>query len=121
MILAGSMLIYYILKYAFLLLFCLRLFEYIFEFTDNIFQTISQILELAKNVTGHTNESLVIENFKSLLTSRSQYYNEQRFPNNESLEAARKNCRNADSARRLCPKRWKALQLWFDEETRVIY
>ncbi|XP_028411286.1 uncharacterized protein LOC114533865 [Dendronephthya gigantea] len=80
----------------------------------------SQILELAKNVTGHTNESYVIEDFKSLLTNRSQYYNEQSFPKNESFETARKNCRNADSARRFCPKRWEALQLWFDEEARLL-
>ncbi len=79
------------------------------------------MLELAKNVTGNfQNESEAIENFKDLLMDRSQYYNKQPFPQNESLTEARKNCLSVVNAKKFCPKRWEALQTWFDAEAKVI-
>ena len=79
-----------------------------------------QILDLAKYVTGHTNESQAIKDFQDLLTDRSQYYNKQPFPQNESFAEARKNCLGVDNAKKFCPKRWEALHIWFDEEAKVI-
>jgi hypothetical protein len=75
---------------------------------------------LAKNVTGHSNESQAIKDFQDLLTDRSQYYNKQPFPQSESFAEARKNCLGVDNAKKFCPKRWEALQIWFDEEAKVI-
>jgi hypothetical protein len=78
------------------------------------------MLDLAKNVTTeYLNESQAIENFKNLLTDRSQYYNKEPFPQNESFAEAKKNCLGIENAKKFCPKRWEALQTWFDEEAKV--
>ena len=79
-----------------------------------------QILQLAENVTGHLNESQAIESFKNRLADRSQYYNKQPFPQNESFAEAKKNCHGIAKAKKFCPKRWEALQIWFDEEAKVL-
>ena len=79
-----------------------------------------QILELVKNVTGHLNESQAKESFKNRLADRSQYYNKQPFPQNESFAEAKKNCHGIAKAKKFCPKRWEALQIWFDEEAKLL-
>ena len=74
---------------------------------------------MAKNVTGFENESVAIERFKVHLSDRSQYFNEKPFPQNESFEEARKNCQGIANAKKFCPKRWQAMQAWFDWSTKV--
>ena len=70
-------------------------------------------------MTGLFNESQATEKFKERLTDRSQYYNEESFPQNESFAVARKWCLNVVNATKFCPKRWEALQAWFDEQSKV--
>ena len=73
-----------------------------------------QVIEIARNVTGESDNKTAIREFKKLLNSSGQFFNEEPFPANESDAAAFKNCLDIDSAKLNCPKRWEALMKWIN-------
>lgn len=72
-----------------------------------------QVLDIAKSVTGFTNESKAVESFRKLVHSPSMFFNEQPFPKNESDERAHRKCNSEKAAREFCPVRYAAMQRWF--------
>ena len=81
---------------------------------------ISQILEVARDVTGETNNATAVVKFKEKLKSSDNYFNSEPIPKNESDEEAHKKCSDTEGAEKYCPKRWAAMQLWFSESRKVI-
>lgn len=72
-----------------------------------------QVLEVARNVTGLDNNTEAVKKFREMLTDRSNYFNEEPFPKNESDEEAHKRCSNIEDAKKYCPKRWEAAEKWW--------
>ena len=72
------------------------------------------MIEIARNMTGESDNKTAISEFKKLLNSSKQFFNEEPFPANESDAAAFKNCSDADSAELNCPKRWAAMMKWLN-------
>lgn len=77
------------------------------------FKFFSQILELARNITGLDDTAAAIKQFRAKLSSQEMYFNKRPFPANESNPEAYARCNNLDGAKRFCPRRWEALQRWF--------
>lgn len=77
------------------------------------FNLFSQILELARNITGLDDTATAIKQFRANFSSQEMYFNKLPFPANESNSEAYAKCNNIDGAMRFCPKRWEALQRWF--------
>ena len=81
---------------------------------------ISQIWEVAREVTGEANNATAVKKFREKLNSSESYFNAEPIPKNESDEEAHKKCSDIEGAKRYCPKRWAAMQLWFSESRKVI-
>ena len=80
-----------------------------------------KIVAAAKEVTGISdNETEAVIKFKQKLNSSEMYYNTQPIPKNESDEEAHKKCRDIEGAKKYCPKRWEALQLWIADSRKVL-
>ena len=76
-------------------------------------------MEAAKNVTGKSNETEAIREFRELLDSPDNYFNKVPFPPNESDAQAHARCSTIEGAKKYCPMRWKAIQGWFNEARMV--
>ena len=76
-------------------------------------------MEAAKNVTGKSNETEAIREFRELLDSPDNYFNKVPFPPNESDAQAHARCSSIEGAKKYCPMRWKAIQGWFNEARMV--
>lgn len=59
------------------------------------------------------NDTEAVKKFRVMLTDRSNYFNEEPFPMNESNEEAYKKCSNIEGAKIHCPKRWEAAEKWW--------
>ena len=81
---------------------------------------ISQILEVARQVTGEATNATVVQKFRKKLNSSESYFNAEPIPKNESDQEAHKKCSDIEGAKKYCPKRWAAMQLWFSESRKVI-
>lgn len=71
-----------------------------------------QVYKIAKLLTGRNKRSKAIEEFKILLNGPEQWHNSAPFPANESDERAHQACRDPDSAKKNCPRRWAAVVKW---------
>lgn len=71
-----------------------------------------QAIEIARNITGESDNETAIREFKKLLNSSEEYFNDGPFPANESDAAAFKNCSDIESAKLNCPTRWAAMLKW---------
>ena len=58
------------------------------------------------------NTSKVVNMMKKFLNTKTHWYNEQKFPENESNELAFKTCVDIESAKKFCPVRHEALKKW---------
>ena len=76
-------------------------------------------MEAAKKVTGKSNETEAIKEFRQLLDSPDNYFNKVPFPANESDAQAHARCSTIEGAKKYCPMRWKAIQGWFNEARMV--
>ena len=76
-------------------------------------------MEAAKKVTGKSNETEAIREFRQLLDSPDNYFNKVPFPPNESDAQAHARCSTIEGAKKYCPMRWKAIQGWFNEARMV--
>ena len=81
---------------------------------------ISQILKVAREITGEVNDTVAVEKFREKLKSSESYFNAEPIPKNESDEEAYKKCSDVEGAKKYCPKRWASMQLWFSESRKVI-
>lgn len=76
------------------------IFSHFFSSTESVYKLgwsllesiYPQVLDIAKSVTGFTNESKAVESFRKLVHSPSMFFNEQPFPKNESDERAHRKC-----------------------------
>jgi len=76
-------------------------------------------VELAKEVTRKNDNQTAITKFRAILNSSTSYFNAEPIPKNESDEVAHKKCSDVKGAKKYCPKRWAAIQLWFDESRKA--
>ncbi|XP_015767204.1 PREDICTED: uncharacterized protein LOC107345966 isoform X4 [Acropora digitifera] len=79
-----------------------------------------KILEVAREVTGEENNATAVEKFREKINSPENYFNSEPIPKNESDEEAHKKCSDIEGAKKYCPKRWAAMQLWFSESRKVM-
>lgn len=79
----------------------------------------SQAKELAKKYTGIQDEDSAVRKFKEVLKSRDRFFNDDKFPTNESGEEAFLKCADTQGAQAFCPVRWKALQKWINSTKHV--
>lgn len=78
-----------------------------------------QVIEIAKEVTGINSATEAIRVFRRKLNSTESFFNDAPIPRNESGKEAHKKCSNLKGAKKYCPKRWAAMQLWFKEARTV--
>ena len=74
-----------------------------------------QVVAVARQVTGESDNQTAITKFRDKLNSSSSYFNAEPIPKNESDKEAHKKCSDIEGAKKHCPKRWAAIQLWFEE------
>ena len=79
-----------------------------------------QAVDVAKEVTGVKSETEAIEKFREILKDRKKsYFNAEKIPLNESDENAHRMCSSVEGAMKYCPKRWEALEKWYDSAREV--
>lgn len=67
---------------------------------------------MAKLYTEEKEEHVAVDRFKEVLGSSNMWFNSESFPIDESDEDAFIKCRDTESAKKSCPKRWEAMQKW---------
>lgn len=80
---------------------------------------IFQVLKIAREVTGQTNDSLAKQYLIQKLSKPEMYYNDQPIPKNESDKNAHNNCVSIETAKKYCPVRWRAMSKWFSNARQV--
>ena len=78
-----------------------------------------QVVEVARQVTGKSVNETAITKFREILNSSASYFNEEPFPANESNKEAHRKCSDIEGAKKYCPKRWAALELWMAESRKA--
>ena len=78
-----------------------------------------QIVDVAKRVTRKEDNDTAVAEFKKKLNSSESYFNPEPIPKNESDKEAHKKCGDIEGAKKYCPKRWAALELWMAESRKV--
>ena len=78
-----------------------------------------QVVDVAKLVTGMNDNDTAVAMFRKKLNSSESYFNSEPIPKNESDKEAHKKCSDIDGAKKYCPKRWAALELWMAESRKV--
>ena len=76
-------------------------------------------MEVAKQVTGESDNQTAITKFRAKLNSSESYFNAEPIPKNESYKEAHKKCSDIEGAKKYCPKRWAAFELWLAESRKV--
>lgn len=76
-------------------------------------------MEIAREVTGENDNHTAITKFRGTLNSSGSYFNAEPIPKNESDEEAHRKCSDIEGAKKYCPKRWAAIQLWFSESRKA--
>lgn len=70
-------------------------------------------------MTGESDNDTAVMKFREKLNSSESYFNAAPIPKNESDKEAHRKCSDIEGAKKYCPKRWAALQLWFAESRKV--
>ena len=70
-------------------------------------------------MTGENDNQTAITKFRAILNSSASYFNAEPIPKNESDKVAYRRCNNVEGAKKYCPKRWAAIQLWFAESRKA--
>ncbi|XP_068693503.1 uncharacterized protein [Montipora foliosa] len=79
-----------------------------------------KVLEVARKVTGESNDTIAVIKFRERLNSSESYFNSAPIPKNESDKEAHRKCSDIEGAKKYCPTRWAAMQLWFAESRKVM-
>lgn len=77
-------------------------------------------MAVAREVTGESDNATAVKKFREKLNSSESYFNSAPIPKNESDEEAHKKCSDIEGAKKYCPTRWAAMQLWFSESRKVL-
>ncbi|KAJ7385376.1 hypothetical protein OS493_016456 [Desmophyllum pertusum] len=78
------------------------------------------VIEVAREVTGQSDNDTAIAQFRDILNSSASYFNAEPIPKNESDKDAHRKCSDIEGAKKYCPKRWAAFQLWMAESRKVM-
>ena len=78
-----------------------------------------QVIEIAINDTGRTDNNTAKTLFLSNLNSDTWYFNEAALPEEQSNEDAQRKCVDMETAARHCGRRLAVIQKWFDEAMKV--
>jgi len=78
-------------------------------------------VEVARQVTGEPDNQTAVAKFRAKLNSSESYFNTEPIPKNESDEEAHKKCSDIEGAKKYCPKRWAALELWMAESRKASF
>lgn len=70
-----------------------------------------EAVKVAENKTGKIGDE-AIKKFRNILDDQSSFFNDARFPNNESNEFAFTNCTSLKQAKIYCPRRYEAFKRW---------
>ena len=70
-------------------------------------------------MTGESDNQTAIRKFKEILNSSASYFNEEPFPEIESNKEAYRKCSDIEGAKKYCPKRLAALELWMAESRKA--
>ena len=76
-------------------------------------------MEVARQVTGESDNQTAIAKFRAKLNSSESYFNAEPIPKNESDKEAHKKCSDIEGAKKYCPKRWAAFELWMAESRKA--
>ena len=71
----------------------------------------AEAIKAAEEETGKSGKDAV-DSFKKILNNQSSYFNDEKFPANESNEFAFSKCTSLEEAKTFCPKRYEAFQIW---------
>ena len=76
---------------------------------------------MAKEVTGEKdNATAAITRFRKILNNESMiYFNKEPIPDIESNTTAHTRCSDIKGAKKYCPNRWDAYQLWMAESRKA--
>lgn len=69
-------------------------------------------MNIAKNLTGETDDKDAIKKMKIKLASPKQYHGSMSFPEIESNSTAFARCKDEASAKIYCPVRWRSMGKW---------
>jgi len=81
---------------------------------------LTQILALARKITGLEDTEAAVKQFKAHISSQDMYFNKEPFPANETGSDAFRRCSTIKGAIDFCPKRWEAFQTWLKASREVI-
>lgn len=81
---------------------------------------LTQILALARKITGLEDTEAAVKQFKAKILSQDMYFNKEPFPANETGSDAFERCSTIKGAIEFCPKRWEAFQTWLKASREVI-
>lgn len=70
-------------------------------------------------MTKESDNETAVTKFRAKLNSSESYFNAEPFPKNESDKDAHKKCSDIEGAKKYCPKRWAALELWMAESRKA--
>lgn len=86
---------------------------------DRLFYFPLQVLEIARSVTGQSDNATAKQQFIIRLNQSDMFFVDEPIPQNESDKNAHNLCSNLKDAEKYCPKRWAAMQRWFSEAQKV--
>ena len=78
-------------------------------------------MEVARQVTGELDNQTAVTKFRAKLNSSESYFNAEPIPKNESDKEAHRKCSDIEGAKKYCPKRWAALELWMAESRKASF
>lgn len=77
------------------------------------------VVDVAKEITGEEDNQTAVKKLREILNSSEIYFNSEPIPKNESDKEAHRKCSDTEGAKKYCPKRWAAIQLWFAQARTV--
>ena len=91
------------------------------QFVNNVRYLLDrQAIKIAQEVTGQKDEKKAITLFVEKINAPQMFFATD-IPHEESDARAHKLCNKKDSAQKNCPKRWAAMQKWFEFAKQVQY
>lgn len=79
------------------------------------------MVDVAKEITGEEDNQTAVKKLREILNSSEIYFNSEPIPKNESDKEAHRKCSDTEGAKKYCPKRWAAIQLWFAQARKVSF
>ena len=76
-------------------------------------------MQLAKDYTDFNNNISAIDEFTREFQAQDKYFNDKPFPANESGEEAFIKCNDTKNAEAYCPKRYKAMKAWIENNEKA--